>query len=162
MRRAAASLLTSQIWEQIGFKGLTMKTDSRASKGFATRKGSGKVTSRIQKNQLQVQKEPTRVLGQIWVRRHRQWRACSRPFVWLRDSRRSASWSAKTCLSLHLHGDHSYIFAILCLLGALSRVLQRGGPFRWKRRGPSLRFTDLWPGIQFTGSAQRFCVSRLC
>ena len=72
VRGAAAGLLTVQIWERVGFKGtkLTMKTDSSAAKGIATRKGSGKVKHLsmkelwiqdcVQKNQLRVQKEPTK------------------------------------------------------------------------------------------------------
>ena len=49
VRGAAAGLLTVQIWERVGFKGtkLTMRTDSSAAKGIA-------------RNQLRVQKEPTK------------------------------------------------------------------------------------------------------
>ncbi|CAE7337188.1 unnamed protein product [Symbiodinium sp. CCMP2592] len=72
VRGAAAGLLTAQIWERIGFKGLklTLRTDSSAAKGIATRKGSGKVKHLsmkelwiqdcVQRKQLTVQKEPTK------------------------------------------------------------------------------------------------------
>ena len=72
VRGSAAGLLTIQIWDRIGFKGmkLTMKTEPSAAKGIATRKGSGKVkhlsTKKlwiqdcVQRNQLKVQKGSTR------------------------------------------------------------------------------------------------------